>query len=168
MLTRRDIPHPVALVVFDFDGVMTDNTVYIDQDGREMVRCHRGDGLGIAMLKRAGVSMCILSTETNPVVAARGNKLGIPVFQSCGDKKAFLERYFQERGIDAARVIYVGNDVNDIEAMRLVGFTAAPADAHPRVRQTADMVLSLPGGRGAVRELCDLLLRAAQGKEEQV
>jgi len=158
MITSLNIPRPLKLLVFDFDGVMTDNAVYIDQNGREMVRCHRGDGLGIAMLKEAGVPMCILSTETNPVVTARGIKLGIPVFQSCGHKKVFLENYFKEHDIDGRRVIYLGNDVNDIEAMRLVGFTAAPADAHLAVRQMVDLVLTRPGGHGAVREFCDFLL----------
>lgn len=147
-----------SLIVFDFDGVFTDNTVYIDEDGKESVRCSKADSLGIAMLREQGVSMCILSTETNPVVSIRGKKLSIPVFQGCGNKAAFLSAYLNEHDISFERVVYMGNDVNDLDAMSLVGVTVCPADAHPAIKAIASIVLSSNGGKGAVRELCDMLL----------
>lgn len=157
---RRIVSWPtlVDLVVFDFDGVMTDNSVLVLEDGTEAVRCHRGDGLGIARLRRAGFAAMILSTETNPVVAARGAKLGLGVVHGCDDKAAFLERWLIEEGLDPARVVYVGNDVNDLDCLRLVGFPVVVADAVAEVIPDAALVLDTPGGHGAVREICDLLI----------
>ena len=152
------LPDPIALIVFDFDGVFTDNKVYTTQDGTELVMCDRGDGLGLDMLRAAGVPLRVLSTETNPVVSARARKLKLPVEQSCGDKAAWLARFLADEGIDPASVIYVGNDVNDRGAMELVGCAVAPADAHPSILAIADFVLKAPGGRGAIRELSDLIL----------
>ena len=149
------LPSTVELLIFDFDGVFTDNLVRVDQHGHEAVFCSRADSLGIDMLRAAHVPMLILSTETNPVVTARANKLRIPVEQGCGNKAAFLAAYMQSQGIEPKNVIYMGNDVNDLAAMRLVGSIAAPGDAHPAVLKIAHVVTAAPGGRGAVRELCE-------------
>ena len=157
-LPKAGLPDSVALVVFDFDGVLTDNKVYTAQDGTEMVACDRGDSLGLDHLRAAGVPMMILSTEANPVVAARAAKLKLPVAQACGDKAAWLARHFADNGVDPAAVVYVGNDLNDREAMALVGFTVAPADAHPDIKKIASLVLTRAGGQGAVREFADHLL----------
>ena len=151
------LPRRVELLVFDFDGVFTDNLVRVDQHGNEAVFCSRGDSLGIDMLRAAHVPMLILSTETNPVVSARASKLRIPVEQGCGNKAAFLAAYMQQQGIDPGNVIYMGNDLNDLAAMRLVGCVAAPADAHPAVLKIAHVVTAAPGGRGAVREVCEAI-----------
>ena len=151
-------PRTVALIVFDFDGVFTDNRVLTDQNGTEAVLCSRSDSLGIAMLRKARVPMLILSTETNTVVSARGAKLGIPVCQACGDKAAFLKLWLETHKIPANHVIYMGNDINDLDAMRLVGFICAPADSHADVRSVAHCVTRACGGRGAVRELAEMLL----------
>ncbi|CAK7030977.1 MAG: Phosphoheptose isomerase [Desulfovibrio sp.] len=151
------LPSRVDLLVFDFDGVFTDNIVRVDQRGNEAVFCSRSDSLGIDMLHAACVPMLILSTETNPVVSARANKLRIPVEQGCGNKAAFLDGYMQQWGIEPRNVIYMGNDVNDLAAMRLVGCVAVPGDAHPAVRDIAHIVTSAPGGRGAVREVCEAI-----------
>lgn len=148
----------IKFIFFDFDGVFTDNKVYIDESGREMVCCSRSDGLGIELLRKANMDMLILSSETNPVVALRAAKLKIPVVQSCKDKALFLKNYLQRAELSADEVAYVGNDVNDIEAMRLVGFRICPADAHSSVLVCANIVLNNKGGNGAVRELCDMLL----------
>jgi N-acylneuraminate cytidylyltransferase len=148
----------VDLVVLDFDGVLTDNAVWVLEDGTEMVRCDRSDGLGIAMLKKAGIPVMVLSTETNPVVTARCKKLAIPCVQGVSDKGGKLVSILARDGIDPARVAYVGNDVNDLDCLGLVGFPIAVADAHPRVLDAVHLVLSRRGGHGAVRELCDLLL----------
>lgn len=158
-LPRAGLPQTIGLIVFDFDGVFTDNIVYTAQDGTELVACDRADGLGIDRLRSLGIPMIILSTETNPVVTARAGKLNLPVEQGCGDKAKWLKKHMDEAGLDPASIVYVGNDVNDLEAMHLAGFTVTPADAHPEVRKFASLVLSRNGGRGAVRELSDIISR---------
>lgn len=156
---RRPLPKQVDLVVFDFDGVMTDDRVWVDQVGQESVAANRRDGLGIAAMHKAGISMVVLSTEPNPVVSARCNKLGLPVIQGLADKASALRHLFQERQLDPSHVIYVGNDVNDLPCFSLVGCAVVVADAHPDVLARADMILTHPGGHGAVRELCDHILK---------
>ncbi len=155
---RPQGPTRPALVVFDFDGVMTDNRVFITEDGLESVACHRGDGMGLAALRAAGFALAVLSTETNRVVSARCQKLGIPCRQGLADKGAALRALAAELGVAMENVMFVGNDLNDVECMRLAGTAVAVADAHPSALREADRVLSKEGGRGAVRELCDLLL----------
>ena len=151
------LPERISLVVFDFDGVFTDNRVYTSQDGVEMVVSNRADSLGLDSLRVLGLPMVILSTEGNEVVAARGRKLKLAVHQACDDKAAWLSAHLAERGFDPATVVYIGNDLNDSAAMRLVGCSVAPADAHVEIRKLASFVLTRNGGQGAVRELCDLI-----------
>ena len=152
----------VTFVVFDFDGVMTDNRVLVAEDGRESVFCSRADGLGVQLLDRAGVGCLILSTETNPVVSARAAKLGVDCVQGLGvdGKGGALRRIIGGRGLDPAAVAYVGNDVNDVECLGLVGVPICVADAWPAARRAARYVTARRGGDGAVREVCDLLLEA--------
>ncbi len=162
----------IHLLVFDFDGVLTDDRVLVDQDGREAVFCHRGDGLGLERLRRdaeqsdaeqhGSLELRVLSRETNPVVAARCRKLGLACEQSCTRKLEALQQLATERGLDAAQVAFMGNDVNDLDALRWAGLAIAPADARPEILATADWVTGKPGGRGAVREVCDHLLAARQ------
>jgi N-acylneuraminate cytidylyltransferase len=152
---RARLPDRVRLIVFDFDGVMTDNRVWLTEGGDELVACSRGDGLGIERVRRLGIQMFVLSTERNPVVGARCRKLCLEYEQGVSDKRAALDELLQRRDIDAASVIYVGNDVNDLECMQMVGCAVAVRDAHPDVLVKADLVLDRPGGHGAVRELCD-------------
>jgi len=156
---KRRLPSQVALVVFDFDGVMTDDRVWVDQDGRESVAAHRGDGMGIALLRKAGIPVVVLSTEPNPVVAARCRKLGLPVQQNIQDKGEALRQLLVERQVDSAQVVYLGNDINDLPCFPLVGCAIAVADAHPAAKAAADLVLEHNGGYGAVRELVDLILK---------
>ncbi len=155
---RRRMPEKIQLLVLDFDGVLTDNRVWVDQDGREMVASNRSDSLGIVMLRQAGVETVVISKETNPVVAARCRKFNVPYIQGEDDKASALRRMLVERKIDAAHVVYLGNDINDLPCFPLVGWAVAVADAMPEVARQADYVLTWPGGRGAVRELCDLIL----------
>jgi YrbI family 3-deoxy-D-manno-octulosonate 8-phosphate phosphatase len=155
---KRQLPRKISLVVFDFDGVMTDDRVWVDQDGREMVAAHRGDGMGIAILRQAGIPAVVLSTEPNQVVAARCRKLELPVIQGLSDKAAALGKLIVERNLDPAEVIYLGNDVNDSPCFPLVGCAVVVADAHPSAKTQADVVLEHNGGDGAVRELIDLIL----------
>lgn len=152
----------VGLVVFDFDGVFTDNTVYVDETGRETVRCHRGDGLGISMLRQTNLPMVILSTETNPVVAARAAKLRLECFQGRDDKLSTLDRLLAERGLDPVRVAYLGNDINDLECLKVVGVPASVADGHADLLPHVCYRTQARGGMGAVREFCDLLRVARQ------
>ncbi len=148
----------VKLLALDFDGVMTDNRVEVDQDGHESVQCHRGDGMGIGRLKEAGIDAFVISTETNPVVSARCRKLGIECFQGYKEKLSVLQKVVKERSKEAREVAYVGNDVNDLECMRWVGFPVAVADAVQEVRTASCYVTVKPGGQGAVREVCELII----------
>jgi YrbI family 3-deoxy-D-manno-octulosonate 8-phosphate phosphatase len=154
----RPLPEKVELVVLDFDGVLTDNRVWVDAEGHELVAANRGDGLGLELLREEGIKIVVLSRETNPVVEARCRKLGLPFVQGLSDKTEALKRWMKESGTDAAHVIYLGNDVNDTPCFPLVGCAGVVADAHPQARTQADFVLSKKGGHGAVRELCDILL----------
>ncbi len=156
---KRPLPSKVALVVFDFDGVMTDDRVWVDQDGRESVAAHRGDGMGIALLRKASIPAVVLSTEPNPVVAARCKKLQLPVQQDTQDKAEALQKLLAERQVDPAQAVYLGNDINDLPCFPLVGCAVVVADAHPAAKAAADLALEHNGGHGAVRELVDMILR---------
>ncbi len=153
---RRDLFKP-KLLVLDFDGVLTNNKVFVVDDGSELVRCDRSDGLGLSRLKNSDIEIFILSTEVNSVVKARAKKLGIDVHHGCSNKKEYLEEKCLADGIDPSSVIYMGNDLNDLEVMEFVGFSCAPRDAYKPVLDISDLVLSKNGGEGAVRELCDLI-----------
>jgi YrbI family 3-deoxy-D-manno-octulosonate 8-phosphate phosphatase len=148
----------IDLLVTDFDGVLTDNRVTVSDDGHESVVCNRADGIGSDLLRAAGLPLLILSTETNPVVGVRGAKLGIEVVQACADKGTALRELVDERGLDPARVMYVGNDVNDLGALQVAGWPVVPADAHPDVVGHARFVTAARGGEGVLRELASLLL----------
>lgn len=155
---RRPIPEKVQLLMLDFDGVLTDNRVWVDENGRELVAANRSDSLGVNMLRQAGVDVMVISMETNPVVAARCRKMKISYIQSENDKQTAIQKVMEERRIDPAQVVYLGNDVNDLPCFPLVGWAVAVADALPEVARQADFVLSRPGGHAAVRELCDLIM----------
>ncbi|MEU2896133.1 N-acylneuraminate cytidylyltransferase [Streptomyces sp. NPDC001273] len=148
----------IDAVVLDFDGTQTDDRVLIDSDGREFVSVHRGDGLGIGALRRSGLKMLILSTEQNPVVAARARKLRLPVLHGIDRKDLALKQWCEEQGIAPERVLYVGNDVNDLPCFALVGWPVAVASAHDVVRGAARAVTTLPGGDGAIREIAGWIL----------
>lgn len=164
--SARSMPQVLDLVVFDFDGVMTDDQVFVDEAGGESVACSRGDGLGIERLRKAGISMLVLSKETNAVVQARCRKLRLEGIHGVDDKLAVLQRLCQERRLSLSNCIYMGNDINDLACMGVVGFAAAPADARSEVLMKADLVVSSPGGRGAVRDLCDRILQEYRKNRE--
>ncbi|MFW2830495.1 cytidylyltransferase domain-containing protein [Sphingomonas sp. ID0503] len=162
--TRAELTIPslsgVRALVTDFDGVHTDDCAIVSEDGTESVRVSRRDGLGIEMLKAAGVPVLILSREANAVVRRRAEKLQVPVIHGCRDKLTALRDWGVAEGIPLSDIAYVGNDVNDIECMAAVGVSCAPVDAHPEALRAATMVLERRGGDGAVREICDLILAA--------
>ncbi|MEV7608360.1 acylneuraminate cytidylyltransferase [Microbacterium sp. NPDC089320] len=151
---------PVRAIVTDFDGVHTDDTATVDADGIERVRVSREDGMGVSLLRRAGIPMLILSTEVNAVVRARADKLRVPVLHGIDDKESALRGWAEEVGIELADIAYLGNDVNDLPALRIVGWPVAVADAHPQVLEAARVVLTRAGGHGAVRELIERVLPA--------
>jgi N-acylneuraminate cytidylyltransferase len=160
----RRLPATIAAFVLDFDGVFTDNKVVVFQDGGEAVVCDRSDGWGIGQLKKSDLPLLILSTEPNPVVKARAEKLGLPYLQNIQDKWSALDAWLQERDIDPTQVVYIGNDANDLPCMTRVGCAVAPADAHPSARAVARIILDHRGGDGAIRELCDLILAHIQDR----
>ena len=149
------LSRPPAAIIFDFDGVHTDDRVFVDQDGRESVVCSRRDGMGIEALRQLGIPMIVVSKEANPVVAARCRKLALEHYHGVDEKIALVSNWIASRGLDPARCLYVGNDINDLACMRYVGLSAAPRDAHPAVLREAGIVLDAEGGRGAIRELAD-------------
>ena len=148
----------INLIVYDFDGVMTNNKLYLDQDGREMVQVNRADGLGIAEIQKLGIEQIIISTETNPVVSARANKLGIPCLQGINNKKEALMDYCGKNDIDLNNVAFVGNDINDKEAMVIAGITFCPSDAHNSIIAISNHFLKARGGEGVIRELLDFII----------
>jgi len=148
----------IDLIAYDFDGVMTDNKLLVFQDGKEAVVVNRTDGLGINILKKLEIPQIILSTETNPVVAARAKKVGLPVIQGIYNKKKALTDYCLRHGFKLQNVIYVGNDMNDYDVMKAVGNPVAPADAHKDILNLAKIVLKSKGGHGVVRELADYII----------
>jgi len=153
----RALLRRVRLVVFDFDGVFTDNAVWVGQDGTEMVRCWRSDGLGLSRLLQTGVQAMVLSTEENPVVAARCRKLKLRCEQGLADKEKRLMEIVREQKRPLVEVAYVGNDINDAGCLRRVGLPIVVADAHPAVVRLGKLRTSRPGGHGAVREICDAI-----------
>jgi YrbI family 3-deoxy-D-manno-octulosonate 8-phosphate phosphatase len=161
---RARLPSPVAGLAMDFDGVFTDNRVLVSQDGTESVACSRGDGMGLERLRKQGLPMVVISKEANPVVQRRCEKLLLPCFNGIEEKRSLLLRWCEEQGLDIGHVIYVGNDVNDLECLRAAGCGVVVADAHPEARRCADVVLETAGGHGALRELADLLQAAERGE----
>ena len=155
----KAIPSKLDVVLFDFDGVMTDDSVFVDETGKETVRCNRGDGMGISLLKKAGIKAAVLSTEANPVVAARCKKLKIECFYNLGHNKLeSMKRYFSNNSLSPENSIYMGNDINDLDCMHYAGCAVAPRNASEKVKKEADIIIEKFGGEGAVRELCDLIL----------
>jgi 3-deoxy-D-manno-octulosonate 8-phosphate phosphatase (KDO 8-P phosphatase) len=158
----KELIHSIRLVAFDFDGVFTDNMVYVFQDGSEAVRCSRSDGLGLRKLERAGIQTVIISTETNPVVTARSAKLKLRCIQSCEDKRATLDELVRELSLSLDEVAFVGNDINDLPCLTCVGLPIVVADAHSDVVGYARYQTKALGGHGAVREVCDLFERVLE------
>jgi len=145
----------IELFVFDFDGVLTNNLVYLDQSGNELVSCSRSDGLAFDLLRKLNKDVRIISTETNPVVKARADKLKVVVLQGVENKSELLKKVAQDEGFKLDKVCYVGNDINDYFAMKLCGLKVCPADSHKKIIEVSDVVLNTRGGKGVVRELIE-------------
>lgn len=153
----RAAVEPLRFVIFDFDGVFTDNLVYVLEDGRELVRCSRADGLGLRRLESLGLECMILSTEKNPVVVQRSKKLQIECISGCDDKLSSLTEQLQRRRLSLKQTAFVGNDINDLSCLEAVGCPIVVGDAHPEVLEKGCYRTRAHGGRGAVREVCDLI-----------
>ncbi len=159
-MISQELLASVELVIFDFDGVFTDNSVYVTQDGVESVRCWRSDGLGLSRLCSINVKIFIISTDTNPVVTARANKLKVPCKQGIEDKAAAILATCWELDIPPEKTMFVGNDINDIPGFQSVGIPVAVSDAYPEVHPHVVFRTKTSGGMGAVREICDLIFEA--------
>lgn len=151
----------IRALITDFDGVHTDNSVFLDMDGREFVRCSRADGMGIEMLRRRGLKLLILSRESDGVVAARARKLQMECAHNVKDKLPVLDAWRQRNGLSWQELAYIGDDINDLECLEACGFSAAPRNARAEVKDVCQVVLESSGGEGALRELCDHLIDSA-------
>ncbi len=153
------IPKPKILFT-DFDGCLTDDRVWLNQDGEEFVAANRKDGLAVKRLKNLGIQVVITSTETNKVVLARGNKMGVEVLQGLADKAESIDKYLKQKNLSWNEVWYIGNDVNDLGAIEKAKLSICPADGLKKVRKTVDIVLNTDGGRGILSEIATELEKA--------
>ncbi len=160
---KRTMPNKIDLIICDFDGVITDNRVWVDQDGTEMVAAFRSDSMRIKEVQAAGIEVMILSSEPNRVVEARAKKMGVEAIHGVAihDKGRVMREVLEQKNVRAENVVYIGNDLNDLPCFEVAGWAVAVADAYPEVLRAADFVLSKAGGHGALRELCDLILKRA-------
>ena len=147
----------IQLIAYDFDGVMTNNKLLVDQNGNEFVQVSRADGLGVSEIKKLGIDQIIISSEKNAVVSARAKKLGIKCLQGIDDKKLALTKYLATKDLNLANIAFLGNDINDLEVMEIVGISLCPKDAHIIIKEIAQITLKSKGGEGVIRELFDLI-----------
>lgn len=149
--------HSLKLLLFDFDGVFTDNAVYVSEAGTELVKCSRLDGIGLNKIKILNLIPLIISSETNSVVSARAKKLDVACYQSVSDKASKIREICEKYEVNPENQLFLGNDINDIPAFDLVGISVAVADYYPTIKPYVKYVTNRPGGHGAVREVCDLV-----------
>jgi 3-deoxy-D-manno-octulosonate 8-phosphate phosphatase (KDO 8-P phosphatase) len=163
----RQLLRELKAIVFDFDGVLTDNTVLVDQNGIESVRCWRSDGLGLTRVRSHGVKTLIISTEMNPVVGVRARKLGTECIQGVDDKASAIREWGKSAGVALSNVGFVGHDIHDLAAFKEVGLPIGVADSYDEIDPYIKYRTRARGGRGAVREICDLIVeaRAGSGRE---
>jgi N-acylneuraminate cytidylyltransferase len=145
------------LIITDFDGCLTDDRVWLNQEGEEFVAANRKDGLAVNRLKKLGINVVIASTETNKVVLARGNKMGVEVLQGLDNKADAIEEYLKQKNLNWSDIWYIGNDVNDLSAIEKARLSICPADAVKKVRKKVDIVLKTYGGKGILSEIASLL-----------
>jgi 3-deoxy-D-manno-octulosonate 8-phosphate phosphatase (KDO 8-P phosphatase) len=156
----------IKLVLTDVDGVLTDGGVFYGADGEVMKRFNIRDGMGVERLREVGVDVGFITGEKSESVARRAEKLQVEILHLyCKDKPAVVRQLMQEHGLAPEEIAYIGDDVNDVEAMKLVGLPAAPADALLQARDVAKFVCHRPGGAGAFRELCEFIIDAKKGEE---
>ena len=169
-LNKKKFPSwkDISTIIFDFDGVFTDNKVFVDQNGTEFVRCDRSDGLGIDLLKKFKEKMnweldyFIVSTEKNKVVTERASKLKIECYQNVNNKREFisnlLKNKFNKSKSSKKGTVYLGNDLNDLNVIDIVEYFIAPMNAHPIIKKNADFIIKVNGGEGFVRNFIEKIL----------
>lgn len=175
-MRRKELPNwsDIHTIVFDFDGVFTNNKVWVNQDGVEAVRCDRGDGLGLDLLRNFmykndwALKCFILSKETNPVVTTRAKKIKIDCVQSCANKANYLSSYLTENNLEPKGLVYLGNDLNDLPGMIVAGFSVAPSDSHEVILEHADLIMPQKGGEGFVRAFIELLIGIEKMTREDI
>ena len=150
----RDIKNIEAFFC-DFDGVLTDNSVYTDSYGIESVKCSRADGLAIDALKKINKVTYIISSEKNKVVKSRASKLNIPILYDIKDKKKSLLKLAKKIKVDLKKSVYIGNDLNDYYAMQLCGLKICPKNSHEDIKRISNFVLKTEGGSGIMREVLE-------------
>jgi len=153
----------IKLIAYDFDGVMTDNSVYLDENGNEMVKVNRSDGLAISLIKNIGIDQIILSSENNPIVKKRADKLRIECIYGIENKAKSLKKYIEMKNIEPSNVAFVGNDINDLDVMKIVALSIAPDDANKVVKEIAHYITKSVGGKGVIREIYDLIIMTKKG-----
>lgn len=146
-------------IIFDFDGVLTDNRVWVTDTGHEMVSCSRSDGLAFDVLRKVGLNIYIVSTELNPVVSARADKLKVPVIQGTKNKATTLKQLADKKNLNLNKTIFVGNDLNDFRAMEMCGYSLCPMDSHEKIKLSATYCLESRGGMGVAREIVERVLK---------
>jgi YrbI family 3-deoxy-D-manno-octulosonate 8-phosphate phosphatase len=156
----KSVLRSIELAVFDFDGVFTDNKVHITENGMESISCFRSDSFGLDMLRNLNIKLAIISGEKNRSVQVRAKKLCLDCYHGIDEKETVLRRIVDQFGVSLGRTAFVGNDINDLSCLRLVGLPVAVADAYPEVKKVARLVLTRKGGAGAVREFCELVMKA--------
>lgn len=164
--TKRPIPKKISLLALDFDGIVTDNRVWVNQNGEEMIAANRSDSLIMDRLREKGTEIVIISSETNPVVSARAKKMRVEAIQGVGlkDKAEVLSKLCAERGIPLDEVVFAGNDINDIPCFKIVGWAVTVPDGMNEALSEADHITIRTGGHGAVREICDLIIYSQEKK----
>ena len=159
-LIDLEILRQCDFIFFDFDGVFTDNSVIVSEEGKESVKCSRADGIGLNLLNSVNVGKCVVSTETNKVVYWRAKKLNLECNQAIENKGEFLKKYTSNNNIKLKNCAFVGNDINDLPALKIVGIPIGVADSHPSIREYLKLILKTKGGHGAVREICELIYKS--------
>jgi YrbI family 3-deoxy-D-manno-octulosonate 8-phosphate phosphatase len=150
----------VKLIILDVDGTMTDGGMYYTAEGEVMKKFHVKDGMGIVLLKKAGFKIAVMTSEDSPIAAARAKKLGVDsTVLGCHNKTDAVKLLAEEMELELKEIAFMGDDVNDLHAMNLVGFSACPADAVDAIKHVADYVCQSKAGNGAVRELAEIILR---------
>ncbi len=155
MIEKYTLFNQIEAFVFDFDGVLTNNLVHFNQDGDEWVSCSRADGLAFDLLRTLEKPAYILSTEKNPVVVARAKKLKVPAMQGITDKVEGIKKLVKQQVFNLENILYMGNDLNDYQVMKLCGYSACPADSHQKIKDISTYVLKNKGGNGVVRKLLE-------------
>ena len=147
----------IKTVISDFDGVLTDNSVIVSDKGNEYVSCSRSDGIGFNILFSKGIHCFILSSEISKIVQHRARKMGVEAFNGVKNKKFFLQKYCKENHINLNQIAYIGNDLNDLEVMKIVGLPICPGDAWDEIKDISKIILNTNGGKGVIREFSSII-----------